>query len=138
MFPLAQAQPPPLPPPTALEAITESLASQAFWFQMFVVVVCAPIWFPILRAIYREIDRSLRPEGGVFAREYSPRELEVLEQRDGPHELPLKSVPRVDPLRRNRGQRSPAGGSAAPAGGGAPGRAGRTGRGLRSTRGRGF
>jgi len=135
---LAQA-----PPETTIwDSVSGSLSSTDFWFQVVVLVFCAPIWLPILRALYREIDRSLRPEGGVFAREYTPREMEMIQEREEPRDPPLKSIPRVDAVTqaaRARGA-APSRGSSAGAGGDSAsrGRTGKTGRAIHSKRRSGF
>ena len=106
---------------TFFERFGDYLTSSEFWFQTLVMVGLAPIWFPILKALYREIDRSLRDQGGIFGRTYTAVERKRLEARDDPTEEPLQSVPHGP-----RGARAPARSS------------GRTGRPLRSARPRGF
>jgi hypothetical protein len=136
MLPLAQ-----IPQQTSFpDAILETLQSLDFWFQMVVVLFGAPIWYPILRAMYREINRSLHAEGGVFARSYTPRELEAFAKDEEPHHLPLKSVPRVDPNAKARERRATP--QPRPAARGRAGRAGSvrgaTGRAIHSRRAPGF
>ena len=135
---LAQA-----PPETTIwDSVSGSLSSTDFWFQVVVIVFCAPIWFPILRALYREIDRSLRPEGGVFAREYTPREMQMIQEREEPRDPPLKSIPRVDAVTqaaRARGG-APSHGKSTGSGGSSKdrGRTGKTGRSIHAKRSSGF
>jgi hypothetical protein len=122
------------------DAILESLRSLDFWFQMVVILFGAPIWYPILRAMYREINRSLRAEGGVFARSYTPRELEAFAKHEEPRHLPLKSVPRIDPIAKARERRAtPPPRAAARGGAERSGRLrGATGRAVHSRRAPGF
>ena len=117
--------------------LKQSLGSTSFWFKVIILVVCAPLWWPIMKALLREIDNALRKDGGILARTYTARDLKDLEERYGRYEDPLKSIPRG-----SREERRAAGGrgTAAPRGGGAstPRTGGSTGRSVRSQRGRGF
>lgn len=79
---------------TTLESLQESLGSLSFWFKVFVLVVLAPAWYPIVKAIYGEINAALRSEGGIWAREYTPVEISRFSQEDGLLERPLTSIPR--------------------------------------------
>ena len=69
-----------------------------------VVILTAPIWMPFAKALWQELNRALRDEGGMFGRVPSPRELERIEDADALLEDPLISEPRFGPNDR-RGTR---------------------------------
>ena len=79
---------------TTMELIQNSLSSPEFWFKVFILVVLSPFWWPVVKAIYLELQRSLRGEGGIWAKDYTSRDLARLEERQGVVEDPLTSVPR--------------------------------------------
>jgi len=56
-----------------------------------VVLVTAPIWVKILKAMFHEIQSTLRDEGGLFGKDYSRREREKIEERYGPKEITLST-----------------------------------------------
>lgn len=119
-----------------LTQIKESLGSTGFWFKVIVLLFCAPFWWPIMKAILREINAALRKDGGILARSYTARDLKSLDERFGVYQDPLKSIPRT-----SRAERRTAAGGASPARPGAaarPARGGSTGRSMRSQRSRGF
>jgi len=120
-----------------LTQLQESLGSTSFWFKVVILLFCAPLWYPIVKALLREIDSALRKDGGILARTFTERDLKRLEERYGAYEDPLRSIPRT----ARDGQRTagPARGGAARAGDKAPPQSGgRTGRSIRSTRVRRF
>ena len=56
------------------------------------LLVCsAPIWFPILKAIYHEVQSCLRLEGGLFGRKPTALELSRIHQKYGKYDDPLVS-----------------------------------------------
>jgi hypothetical protein len=117
--------------------LKQSLGSTSFWFKVIILVVCAPLWWPIMKALLREIDSALRKDGGILARTYTARDLKNLEERYGRYEDPLKSIPRTGRDERRAAAGRPAAapraaGKPPPAGGGS------TGRSMRSQRTRGF
>ena len=125
-----------------LTQFKESLTNPNFWFKVIILLFCAPIWWPIMKAVVREIDAALRSDGGILARSYTARELKSIEERQGAYDDPLKSIPRgsSEERRATRGRGTGTGkGTGARAGGqpSAP-RGGSTGRSMRSTRRRGF
>ena len=123
-----------------LTQFKESLGNPNFWFKVVILLFCAPIWWPIMKTIVREIDAALRSDGGILARSYNARELKSIEEKYGTYDDPLKSIPRgSSEERRGARGRSAGTGTGARAGGqpSAP-RGGSTGRSVRSTRRRGF
>jgi hypothetical protein len=115
-----------------IESVQKSLGSTSFWFKIIILIFAAPIWFPIVRTLLREIDSALRKEGGILARTYTARDLKALEERQGVYEDPLRSIPRGTRAERNarttRTAPAPSGRSSA----------GSTGRSVRSTSSRRF
>jgi hypothetical protein len=112
-----------------LESVQRSLGSTSFWFRIVILLFAAPIWFPIVRTLLREINAALRTEGGIMGRNYTARDLKHLEERDGAYEDPLRSVP--------RGSRAERKARAAPVSTGR-GSGGATGRSVHSRSARGF
>ncbi len=56
-----------------------------------VIALSAPIWLPFVRALWKELNDSLRPEGGILGLAPSQKELEALEKSQGRHDSPLIS-----------------------------------------------
>ena len=48
-------------------SFTENLGNPETWAKVAVLLVTAPIWFPIVRTMLREIHEVLAPEGGLYA-----------------------------------------------------------------------
>jgi hypothetical protein len=115
---------------TFLESLQKSLGSTAFWFRIIILLFAAPIWFPIVKALLREIDAALRKDGGILARTYTARDLKALDERHGKYEDPLRSVPRGTRAER-KARSAPASTGRSPGGG-------VTGRSVRSRGSRGF
>jgi hypothetical protein len=61
------------------------------------LIGAAPIWWPFLRTVWRDIDEALAEEGGVFGRAPGPRELERIRRRKAEQPDPLHSEPWVRP-----------------------------------------
>jgi|RhiMethySRZTD1v2_1073278.scaffolds.fasta_scaffold1376069_1 hypothetical protein len=57
------------------------------------LIGAAPLWWPFLRALWRDFDDSLSEEGGVFGRAPGPRELERIRKRAAERPDPLISEP---------------------------------------------
>ena len=95
--------------------------------KLAIIGVLAPVWWPFLRAVWAEVEGSLRPEGGLFGRPPTRTELERLEARKGAYVMPLDGQ-RRDEVQARRGSA----GSSAAGSGPTPAR------GVRTTRRRGF
>jgi hypothetical protein len=97
----------------SLSSLTKALGSTIFWVKVIVILVCAPIWYPIVKALLKEINGSLRGEGGILARSYNARDLKRLEQDEGVYQDPLRSIPRTAPgvRRADAGNKPPAAGT---------------------------
>ena len=55
------------------------------------LLVTSPIWIRILKAMFHEIQSTLRDEGGLFGKDYSRRERAKIEERYGPKEITLST-----------------------------------------------
>ncbi|MEM7309784.1 MAG: hypothetical protein AAF682_24120 [Planctomycetota bacterium] len=87
-----------------MEGIQASFGSPSFWFKVLVLVVLWPFWLPVVKAVYRELQDALRGEGGIFAKDYTKRDLKRLEERFGIYEGPLHSIPKEPRHGRGRGR----------------------------------
>jgi len=56
-----------------------------------IIVLTAPFWLPFVRALWRELNDSLRDEGGMLGRAPTPRELAEMNRALGTHESALVS-----------------------------------------------
>ena len=65
-------------------------------FKWAIVAITAPIWLPFARALWTELNGSLRAEGGVLGRPPTARELEEMNRNLGKHESPLINVTWAD------------------------------------------
>lgn len=81
------------------------------------LALTAPIWLPVLKALWVEVDRMLLEDGGVFGRPPSAKEVEELRAERAGRPDPLVN----EPLAR---ESAPRAGGAAAAAGGAPRRTG--------------
>ena len=61
------------------------------------LIGAAPIWWPFLRTVWRDIDEALAEEGGIFGRTPSARELEEIRRRKAEQPDPLHSEPWARP-----------------------------------------
>ena len=55
------------------------------------IALSAPFWLPFVRALWRELNDSLRDEGGILGQQLSRAELERLNKAQGRRESPLVS-----------------------------------------------
>ena len=90
------------------------------------VLLLMPFWLPFLRALWKELERAMRPDGGLFGRSLRKDERERIEREIRETE----ESPVVDePLAHHRRSRAAAGGAAnrpGQKGLGAPGQSGAT------------
>lgn len=77
-----------------LDSMVHSLSQPGFWYKIFVLVCLAPFWWPILKAMFQEINDTLRDEGGLLGRTPTATEMARLEEKFGKYENPLVSIPR--------------------------------------------
>jgi len=76
-----------------------------------VIAALSPIWWPILKTLYREVELALLEEGGLLGRAPTPSELAAKRAKYGEYENPLVSEPWAHVRERKSGQ---SGKSAAP------------------------
>jgi len=73
--------------------------------QVVVLAVLSPFWYPIAKAMWRELYAALLPEGGLFGRPPTEIELQRLQQQLGDYEDALISEPWArDMHRRPKGE----------------------------------
>ena len=48
------------------KSLISSLGNAESWIKLLLVLVTAPIWWPIARSLWQELQEALAPEGGVF------------------------------------------------------------------------
>lgn len=58
-----------------------------------VIAALSPIWWPIIKTLYREIELALLEEGGLLGRPPTPDELKEKRAKYGEYENPLVSEP---------------------------------------------
>ena len=64
------------------------------------ILAAFPLWGPFAKALYEELQVALRPEGGLFGDNPSPRERRAIEA-----EIELEEMPQVhEPLAHLRDQ----------------------------------
>lgn len=51
-----------------------------FFFKLMVLMAISPVWFPVIKAIWQEMNIALAEEGGVLGRAPSPTELEKMKR----------------------------------------------------------
>ena len=55
------------------------------------IALTAPFWWPFVRALWKELNDSLRDEGGILGQQLSRAELERVNKSQGRQESPLVS-----------------------------------------------
>ncbi len=81
------------------------------FLKLLFLAAVSPIWFPIVRELYREIEAALIEEGGLLGRTPTPDELKLLREKYKDYENPLVSEPWAEARQREQEER--AGGNAA-------------------------
>src|SRR5438552_18863603 len=61
------------------------------------LIGAAPIWWPFLRALWRDFNAALREEGGLFGREPSAKEMEEMRHTGAKAPDTMVSEPWVRP-----------------------------------------
>jgi hypothetical protein len=77
----------------------------ATWVKVLILVVLAPYWWPVLKAIYHDLNTALWREGGLFGKPPGGAELERVTRASSKHTNTLVSELRAGPLLRTRGRR---------------------------------
>ncbi|MEZ5977050.1 MAG: hypothetical protein R3F34_02370 [Planctomycetota bacterium] len=62
-------------------------------YRIIALLVMAPLWVPVLKALYSDFQGALWEEGGLFGRPPGRRELERLREQYGDYESPLRNEP---------------------------------------------
>ena len=72
----------------AIQNIFSNLGNTGSWLKLLFLLVMTPIWFPIVRVMWREVNEVLAPEGGLYANKPT-REI----RRRAPGEDPFINIP---------------------------------------------
>ncbi|HVS10075.1 MAG TPA: hypothetical protein VMS76_09390 [Planctomycetota bacterium] len=67
-----------------------------------IILLTAPFWLPFVKALWRELNDSLREEGGLLGQAPTPKELAEMNRELGAHESSLVSERWEDIGRGNR------------------------------------
>lgn len=70
-------------------ALGSTLGSADSWAKLAVLMVLSPLWWPIVKSMWREVGHALAPEGGLYANK-KPRPIE----RRNRGEDPFVNIPR--------------------------------------------
>jgi hypothetical protein len=62
-------------------------------YRILALLILAPLWLPVLKALYTDFQGALWEEGGLFGRPPGKRDLERLRDRYGDYESPLVNEP---------------------------------------------
>lgn len=62
-------------------------------YRFLALALLAPLWVPVLKALYTDFQGALWEEGGLFGRPPGKRDLEKLRERFGDYESPLVNEP---------------------------------------------
>jgi hypothetical protein len=74
--------------------------------RFFILLLTAPLWLPVLKSLWEEINWMLRDEGGVFGQLPNDREREEFQKPLSSAEDPLVEEPILTPFDRQRGART--------------------------------
>jgi uncharacterized membrane protein YgcG len=85
-----------------LQNVIDNLGSVESWLKVLFLVVTMPLWVPIARTMWTEVNEVLAPEGGLYAN----RAKRAIRRR-GPGEDPFLNIP----LASHRQARRASGGS---------------------------
>ena len=81
--------------------------------RLLVLLVTTPLWWPVMKALWEEVNWMLRDEGGVFGPIPSERERRKLLEPLSKAEDPLIEEPILTPQQRARGVQAKVKGEAA-------------------------
>ena len=62
------------------------------------LIASAPLWLPFVKALWQELNDSLRDEGGLLGASPSAAKLRDIDREKGVFESPLVSQPREEAL----------------------------------------
>lgn len=62
--------------------------------RILAVIVTAPLWYPVMKALWQEANKALRREGGILGALPDARSLREIEREERYEEPTLRSVPR--------------------------------------------
>jgi len=71
--------------------------------RLLVLLLTTPIWWPVMKALWEEVNWMLRDEGGVFGQIPTERERVELTKTPTGAEDPLVEEPVLTPFDRKRG-----------------------------------
>ena len=71
-----------------------------------ILLLTAPLWLPVVKSLWEEVNWMLRDEGGVFGQLPNERERSELEGPLSSADDPLVEEPILTPFDRQRGARS--------------------------------
>ena len=74
--------------------------------RFLILLLTAPLWLPVARALWEEVNWMLRDEGGVFGQLPNERERVELQKPTTSAEDPLVEDPILTPFDRQRGVRT--------------------------------
>lgn len=74
--------------------------------RLLVLLVTTPLWWPVMRSLWEEVNWMLRDEGGVFGPVPSERERKKLLEPLSKAEDPLVEEPILTPQQRAQGTRA--------------------------------
>lgn len=89
--------------------LQQQVADRGFetWLRYGILIAGAPFWWPVVRALYEELQEALWKEGGLFGRRLSARELAERARAPRVGNNPLVS----EPWAHRRAQRNAGGGT---------------------------
>jgi len=73
--------------------------------RILILLITAPLWLPVVKSLWEEINWMLRDEGGVFGQLPNDREREEFQKPLTSAEDPLVEEPILTPFDRERGVR---------------------------------
>ncbi len=74
--------------------------------RIIIFLLTAPLWLPVLKSLWEEVNWMLRDEGGVFGQLPNDREREEFQKPLSSAEDPLVEEPILTPFERQRGARA--------------------------------
>lgn len=90
------------------------------FIKLVILLILAPYWWPVLKALYADFQGALADEGGLFGADPTPRQLAELREKYRDYESPLVNESFEEALAKRRARPMREGG--AERGGGDAGR----------------
>ena len=75
------------------------------FLKLCVLAALSPIWYPIVRELYREVEAALIEEGGLLGSQPTPDELAKLREKYKDYSDPLVSEPWAEARERQERER---------------------------------